>query len=199
MAQIPPDVHIPAGVTISVKLINPVNFGPSKLSRFMEPPVEGLQGHPSVPSLCFLLEHHSGRKLVWDLGIRKDYTNYAPNIAEYIPTTGYTIDAPKNLSEILEDEGIPLRDIEAVIWRYVYGSGEICVTVFWANARQPLALGSHWRPIYVPALNRPDRWTWVQGSHAPRSAGESRLPAPRERMGVSSFSSYPLLPQVRVS
>ena len=119
MAQTPPNVDIPAGETISVKLINPVNFGPSKLSRFMEPPVEGFEGHASVPSLCFLLEHASGRKLVWDLGIRKDYTNYSPKIAEYIPTTGYTINAPKNLSEILEDGGVRLEEVEGVIWRYV--------------------------------------------------------------------------------
>ena len=119
MAQTPPNVDIPAGETISMKLINPVNFGPSKLSRFMEPPVEGFEGHASVPSLCFLLEHPSGRKLVWDLGIRKDYTNYSPKIAEYIPTTGYTINAPKNLSEILEDGGVRLEEVEGVIWRYV--------------------------------------------------------------------------------
>lgn len=129
MALTPPDVRIPPGETISVKLINPVNFGPSKLSRFMEPAVEGLEGHPSVPSLCFLLEHSSGRKLVWDLGIRKDYTNYAPKIAEYIPTTGYTINAPKNVSEILENGGIPLKDVEAVIWRYVYKAGQLCLDV----------------------------------------------------------------------
>lgn len=119
MTHAPPDAHIPPGETIVVKLINPVNFGPSKLSRFMEPPVDGLEGHPSVPSLCFLLEHPSGRKLLWDLGIRKDYTNYAPKIAEYIPTTGYTIDAPRHLAEILEDGGIPRAEVEAVIWRYV--------------------------------------------------------------------------------
>ena len=117
MAQPPPETPIPPGQTITVKLINPVNFGPSKLSRFMGPPVDGLEGHASVPSLCFLLEHPSGRRLVWDLGIRKDYTNYAPKIAEYIPTTGYTIDAPKHVAEILEDGGIPRAGIEAVIWR----------------------------------------------------------------------------------
>ena len=119
MAQTAPDVHIPQGEIISVKLINPVNFGPSQIRRFMKPPVEGLETFPSVPSLCFLLEHPSGRKLVWDLGIRKDYENYAPKIANYIPTTGYSIDAPKHVSEILEDGGVPLDQIEAVIWRYV--------------------------------------------------------------------------------
>lgn len=119
MAQIPPDAHIPPGETITVKLINPVTFGPSIIKRFMEPAVPGLDTFQEVPSLCFYLEHPSGRKLVWDLGIRKDYLNYAPKVSEYIPSTGYTFDVTKNVADILQEGGVPLDEIEAVIWRYV--------------------------------------------------------------------------------
>ena len=145
MTQTPPDIHIPSGSTISVKLVNPVSFGPSHIKRFMEPPIDGLDTFESVPSLCFLLEHPSGRKLVWDLGIRKDYTNYATKIAEYIPTTGYSIDVTKNMSEILEDGGVRLEEIEAVIWRYVRPDRQISITESdgETNESQPLALGSH--------------------------------------------------------
>ncbi|KAI9046039.1 MBL fold metallo-hydrolase [Aspergillus affinis] len=103
---------------ITVKLINPVNAGPAILNRFMAPPVSVLETFTSFPSLCFLLEHPSGRKLVWDLGIRKDYLNYAPKIAEYIPTTKYRIDVEKNVAEILEEHGVRGEDIEAVIWSH---------------------------------------------------------------------------------
>ncbi|KAJ5388661.1 hypothetical protein N7509_011202 [Penicillium cosmopolitanum] len=109
----------PAGQAITVKLINTVNFGPAQLHRFMAPPVPGMETHPSNPSFSFLLEHSSGRKLVFDLGIRKDYQNYAPKIAEYIPTTKYQIEVTKNVIDILEEEGIKGEDIEAVIWRRV--------------------------------------------------------------------------------
>ena len=112
-------VKLPAGqTTITVKLINPVTFGPSILERFMAPPVPGLETFDAVPSNCFLLEHPSGRKLVWDLGIRKDYQNYAPKIAEYIPTTKYNIELHRSVSEVLTDAGIELKDIEAVIWSH---------------------------------------------------------------------------------
>ncbi|KAL5356374.1 hypothetical protein BJX96DRAFT_162430 [Aspergillus floccosus] len=113
-----PVVTIPPGErTISVKLINPVNAGPSIINRFMVPPVPGLETFKSFPSFSFLLEHSSGRKLVWDLGIRKDYTNYSPKIASYIPTTKYTIDVEKNVADILTENGIKGDEIEAVIWR----------------------------------------------------------------------------------
>lgn len=113
-----PTVDLPLGEeTVSVSLINPVNFGPAILDRFMAPAVPGLETFQTSPSLCFLLEHPSGRKLVWDLGIRKDYNHYAPEIAAYLPTTKYNIQVTKNLVEILEEHGVHADQVEAVIWR----------------------------------------------------------------------------------
>lgn len=111
-------VELPPGTeTITVKMINPVNFGPAILKRFMAPDVPGLETFATSPSLCFFLEHPSGRRLVWDLGIRKDYDHYAPSIKDYLPTTKYTIEVTKNVVEILQEHGIELNSIEAVIWR----------------------------------------------------------------------------------
>lgn len=108
----------PGGETIKVSLICAVNFGPAKLHRFLSPLVPGVGTHKTFsPSLTFLLEHPSGRKLVWDLGIRKDYQNYAPKIANYIPTTEYTINVEKNVADILEENGVKREEVEAVIWR----------------------------------------------------------------------------------
>lgn len=116
MIETPPFI-VPSGQTITVKLITPVNFGPSQLHRFMGPPVPGMDTILSNPSFSFLLEHSSGRKVVFDLGIRKDYQNYAPKIAEYIPTTNYDIEVSKNVIDILEENGIQAEGVEAVIWR----------------------------------------------------------------------------------
>ncbi|WYZ45919.1 hypothetical protein EsH8_IX_000144 [Colletotrichum jinshuiense] len=99
-------------------MINPVNFGPAILKRFMAPDVPGLETFKTSPSLCFLLEHPSGRKLVWDLGIRKDYNNYAPSITNYLPTTKYDIQVTKNVVDILEENGVAASDVEAVIWSH---------------------------------------------------------------------------------
>lgn len=112
IVQIPPGREI-----IGVKLINPVNFGPAILNRFMAPPVPGLETFPTSPSFSFLLEHPSGRKLVFDLGIRKDFNNYSPKITEYLPSTNYDIQVQKNVVDILEESGIEAKDVEAVIWR----------------------------------------------------------------------------------
>lgn len=113
-------VQLPAGrETVVVKLLNPVNFGPAILNRFMAPAVPGLDRFKDSPSFSFLLEHPSGRRLVFDLGIRKDYMNHSPKVSEYIPTTKYTINVGKNVVEILEEGGVSPDSIEAVIWRQV--------------------------------------------------------------------------------
>lgn len=113
-----PCIQLPPGKeTISVKLINPVNFGPAILKRFMAPAVPGLETFPPCPSFSFLLEHSSGRKLVFDLGIRKDWQNLAPDIADYIPSTNYKFEMEKNVIEILEENGVAGGDVEAIIWR----------------------------------------------------------------------------------
>ena len=56
---------------------------------------------------------------MWDLGIRKDWHNYAPVISNYIPTRNYTIEVTKNVIDVLEEEGVKGESIEAVIWRYI--------------------------------------------------------------------------------
>lgn len=113
-----PSPELPSGETaLTVKLINTVDFGPAILNRFMAPAVPGLETFKTSPSLSFLLEHPSGRRLVFDLGIRKDYHNYSKSIAEYIPTTNYEIQVEKDVVDILAEHGISGSDIEAVIWR----------------------------------------------------------------------------------
>jgi hypothetical protein len=111
-------VAIPKGEkTVTVKMMNPVNFGPAILQRFMAPPVPGLETFKTSPSFSFLIEHPSGRKVVFDLGIRKDHNNYSASIAKYLPTTNYDIQVEKNVADILEEGGIKLGDVEAVVWR----------------------------------------------------------------------------------
>jgi len=121
MAQNPtekPLVELPAGGNaVTVKLINSVNFGPAVLQQFMGPPVPGLESIKSSPSFSFLLEHPSGRRLLFDLGIRKDYNNHAPGIAGYIANNNFTIEVTHNVVDILKEADIEADSIEAVIWR----------------------------------------------------------------------------------
>lgn len=69
------------------------------------------------PSYAFLVENHQGRKILFDLGLRKDTEAFPPVIRAGM--AGLTMKAEKNIATILEDEhNIALADIGSIIWRY---------------------------------------------------------------------------------
>ncbi|SPO01641.1 uncharacterized protein DNG_04314 [Cephalotrichum gorgonifer] len=187
IALSPPDINIPSGETITVKLINPVTFGPSILERFMEPAVPGLDTFKEVPSLSFLLEHPSGRKLVWDLGIRKDYLNYAPQVSNYIPSTGYTLNVTKNVADILVEGGVSLDEVEAVIWSHWH----------WDHIGDPstfptttdLVVGAGFKEAMLPGAPANPESPLLESDYAHRTLREISFDGPHV-LRIGSFPAF---------
>ncbi|OQE31163.1 hypothetical protein PENFLA_c002G04697 [Penicillium flavigenum] len=172
-----PLIELPPGKeVVSVKMINPVNFGPAIIKRFMEPPVPGVEKKKPGPVLTFLLEHPSGQKLVFDLGIRKDYQNYAPTVANYIPTTNYDIQVSKNVIDILEENGIPGESINAVIWSHWH----------WDHIGDPstfpsttgLIVGSGFKDAMLPGYPANPKSPIRESDYSGRSLREIRFDGP---------------------
>lgn len=79
------------------------------------------KGHETLvgPSYSFLIEHPpSGRKLLFDLGVRKDWENASPACVNMIKHISTTLDIKKDVREILEDHGVPGSSIEGIIWSH---------------------------------------------------------------------------------
>ena len=81
------------------------------------PPIPGYESLEG-PSFSFLIEHKSGVKYVFDLAVRKDWSNFAPALAKVLKNYGFEIIVEKDVHEILEEHGIKSKDINAIIWRY---------------------------------------------------------------------------------
>ncbi|KAH8901642.1 metallo-beta-lactamase superfamily protein [Thozetella sp. PMI_491] len=64
------------------------------------------------------VSHSSGRKILFDLGTRKDLENLPPSIVDMISTPGWTFEVEKDVAEIFEENGIATSSIEAVIWSH---------------------------------------------------------------------------------
>jgi glyoxylase-like metal-dependent hydrolase (beta-lactamase superfamily II) len=112
-------IDFPQGsTTVEVHLINSTDFGPAQINRFMSPPVPGLETFKTSPSHSFYIKHPSGRKLIFDLGIRKDYQNYSKVIADYLPTTKYDISVFANVADILKENNVDPGSVEAVVWSH---------------------------------------------------------------------------------
>jgi len=68
------------------------------------------------PAFAFLIEHPSKRKVLFDLGVRKDFENYSPGIAKRIADWNITVE--KDVREQLEENGVSGDDIESIIWSH---------------------------------------------------------------------------------
>lgn len=84
----------------------------------MTPEYKGFD-YLDCPAFSFLIEHPStGRKLLFDLGVRKDWENLPQSIVKRIEGGGWEVSIEKGVAEILQKGGVDPKDIEAIIWRY---------------------------------------------------------------------------------
>ena len=115
-----PDLKIPKSSTaVDVRILDTTTWvGNIPFTHFIVPPIKGHE-ILEAPSYSFLIEHPSGRKLVFDLGVRKDYaTGFSPKILERIKDGGWTVKVEKDVRDQLEENGINVKDIEAIIWSH---------------------------------------------------------------------------------
>jgi len=116
---------VPSGAVATVKIIDTT----SKIAKLpveflMTPPMPGFQYMPELPSWSFLVENPTGRKALFDLGIPKDWENMAPAVVKFVKEQGWDVEAQKNTSEILQENGYTLESIGSIIWRCVLVSME---------------------------------------------------------------------------
>lgn len=116
----------PSEKTVDVRIIDAafriINGRPA---AFMSPPIKAFDRMNAL-AYSFLIMHKDSdgeeRKVLFDLGAPKDWENdLPPSVAQGVKKwerAGIEVKVKHYLSDIVKDSGIPLEDINAVIWRY---------------------------------------------------------------------------------
>lgn len=109
---------IPAGKAATVRIIDST----SRITNLpadvlMKPDMPGMKEIPALPTWSFLVEHDSGRKLLFDLGIPVDWQDAAPSVAKRLTTNGWGITVQKPTVDLLKEGGVNSSEIEAIVWR----------------------------------------------------------------------------------
>lgn len=143
MAQSPPDLKIPSSsTTVQVRIIDTTtSIKGISLGGFVEPKIKGHEVL-NCPAYSFLIEHVSGRKLLFDLGVRKDHENLAPRIVDRIKTGGWEVVVKNGVREQLEAHGVAGKDIEAIIWSHWH----------WDHTGSPATFDKHTALIVGPGF-----------------------------------------------
>jgi glyoxylase-like metal-dependent hydrolase (beta-lactamase superfamily II) len=119
MAQPPPNLNIPySNTTVRVRIIDTTShISGIPLAPFVRPSIAGFKTL-SCPAYSFLIEHPSNRKLLFDLGVRKDIANFSPRIRNRIMNGGWEVSVKQGVREQLEEHGVNAKDIEGIIWSH---------------------------------------------------------------------------------
>ncbi|KAI0007455.1 beta-lactamase-like protein [Xylariaceae sp. FL0662B] len=114
-----PELNIPVSTSIvNVSIINTTgSLRGIPTGRFFGPAISGHE-YLAAPCYSFLIQHPVlNRSIVFDLGIRKDHWNW-PASLDYLKNGGVSVDVPKDVREILEEHGVDVKSLEAVVWSH---------------------------------------------------------------------------------
>lgn len=175
--------HIPQLLTCVAAVIDTTSWiSALPTNLFFEPPIRGYD-ELSVPSYSFLIEHSSGRKLLFDLGIRKDWENLSPATAGLIDKIGPAkLEVKKGVREQLEEHGVHGSSIEGIIWSHWHFDHTGDPSTF--DAHTTLIVGPGFKEAFVPGYPANQDSVILESDYAGRE---------RKWHGVQSFRSPDLL------
>ncbi|KAF9885385.1 hypothetical protein FE257_013003 [Aspergillus nanangensis] len=144
-----PSYTIPPGATARVCLIDTTTtIDNVPFTRLLEPPVEGVTRIPTLPTYSFFLENSRGRKVLFDLGARKDLQNLAPSVRRGLETVDWVVKVEKNVLDILQENGYTGGEFEAIIWSHHHWDHIGDVAPFPSAVN--LVVGPGFREAYLP-------------------------------------------------
>lgn len=113
-----PKLGIPASDSVvKVSIINSSGYIGIPTAAMMEPHIAGFD-KITLPCYSFLVEHSTGRNILFDLGIRKDFQNCTPTMLKWLEKAGAPVTVEKDVAQIIAENGLPPKDIEAIVWSH---------------------------------------------------------------------------------
>ncbi|KAK5994320.1 Cytochrome P450 monooxygenase mpaDE' [Cladobotryum mycophilum] len=87
---------------------------------FLQPSAKGHEWLNGTTA-CFLIENESlKKKAVFDLGLRKDWWNLAPQSSAGFGQITVSINVETDVAEVIQKAGIPLEDINDLFWSHAH-------------------------------------------------------------------------------
>lgn len=170
-----PDLNIPASdATVSVSIIDTTAILKGVDAwKFVMPSVPGHE-YLAVPCFSFLVQHPSGRRLVFDLGIRKDWQAYPPQLQRRFRDGGYSFDIRANVADLLTEHNIPLESVEAVIWSHWHFDHVGDPSTFPPSTA--LVVGPGFKSAKLPGYPADPDSTFLEADYAGRELREVAFP-----------------------
>lgn len=113
-----PSFNVPAGAVAKVSIIDStVRLAGLKVDYLCKPEVDGFEEFKAMPSWSFLVENSSGKKALFDLGVRVDLSKLVPRIQKNLEKYGWKPGTKENVADNIKRHGVDPQEIGSVIWR----------------------------------------------------------------------------------
>lgn len=163
----------PSSSVVNVRVIDST----ARIKVAMNMVAPAIKGHDILdcPTFSFLVEHPSGRKVLFDLGVRKDWENMAPLLVAHAKAENWKISVEKSVAEQLEENGIDRKSIEAIIWSHWHWDHIGNPSEFYASTA--LIVGPGFKKMFVPAFPENPASPILQSDYEGRELRELSIPA----------------------
>lgn len=163
----------PGDTTVKVSVIDSTMWlAGITCDQMWNPTIKGFD-RVKAGTWSILIEHPSGRKLLYDLGCRKDWENLPPPLGiKALQESGIlqTLEVNKNVSEILMEGGMKLGDVEGIIWSHWHFDHTGDPSTFPASTK--LIVGQGFKDTFLPGYPQDPKGHVLESDFAGRKVEE---------------------------
>ncbi|CAK7233732.1 hypothetical protein SBRCBS47491_008711 [Sporothrix bragantina] len=139
-----------SNATARVRMVDTTGVMLVKSAPFIQPVQKGHETL-SLYVAAFLIDHPpSGRKIMFDLGVRKDYWTLPASLQKRLGTVIPGLRIDKDTTEILQEQGIALNDISSVVWSHYHWDHTGSMELFPSSTELVVGSGFKGSPSLLP-------------------------------------------------
>ncbi|KAL8966816.1 MAG: hypothetical protein Q9197_005773 [Variospora fuerteventurae] len=184
-----PKLNIPESTsTVQVQIIDSTSrIKGIPVTILMEPEIKG-HDFMNCPAFSFLIEHPNRTKLLFDLGVRKDWENLSPLLFNRIKEEGWSVTVEKGVADLLQDRGMDPASINAIIWSHFH----------WDHTGDPstfpkstdLVVGPGFKKAFTPAYPTNQESPVLESDYAGRHLREISFDSDLQIGGYNAFDYF---------